>query len=120
MIKFNGLNGAIKKLWTDTVTIKSTKAVKKGAVTSSETVTIADAVPAKLILKSTKASQQGFYGTDDYDAELLIDVGIDVPAGSTVEVTDTNGKVTKYKRSSKGYSGYQTHQEIALVRVEKA
>ena len=48
MIKFNGLNGAIKKLWTDTVTIKSTKAVKKGAVTSSETVTIADAVPAKL------------------------------------------------------------------------
>ena len=120
MIKFNGLNGAIKKLWTDKVTITATQAVKVGHITSNQPVTLVKDEPAKVILKSQSASQEGFYGTDDYDAELLIDVGIDVPAGSTVEVTDVNGKVTKYKRSSKGYSGYQSHQEIALVREEKA
>ena len=120
MIKFDKLNPAIKKLWTDTVTIKATKAVKNGAITSNQAVTVAENIPAKVILKGKQASQEGFYGTDTYDAELLIDVDIDVPAGSTVEVTDVNGKVTKYKRSSKGYSGYQSHQEIALVREEKA
>lgn len=120
MIKFNGLNGAIKKLWTDKVTITATQAVKVGHIMSSQPVTLVKDAPGKLILKSNKASGEGFYGTDDYDAELLIDIGIDVPAGSTVEVTDVNGKVTKYKRSSKGYSGYQSHQEIALVREEKA
>lgn len=120
MIKFDKLNPAIKKLWTDKVTIKTTQAVKNGAITSNQSVTLVKDEPAKLILKGTSASQEGFYGTDDYDAELLLDVGIDVPAGSTVEVTDVNGKTTKYKRSSKGYSGYQSHQEIALVRDEKA
>ncbi len=120
MIKFNGLNGAIKKLWTDKVTIKTTQAIKKGAITSNQVVTLVKDTPGKLILKSKKTSGEGFFGVDDYDAELLIDVGIDVPAGSTVEVTDVNGRTTNYKRSSKGYSGYQSHQEIALVRDEKA
>ena len=48
-------------------------------------------------------------------------MGIDV--GSTtikIYITDQNFKTTKYKRSSKGYSGYYSHQEIAMVRDEKA
>ena len=118
---FNKLKKVVPILWTDKVTIQATKkVVNEHHITTSEPVTIVTDEPAKVILKGLKASEQSFYGTDEYDATLLIRTGIDVPAGATIIVTDVNGKVTKYKRSSKGYSGYVSHQEIAMVRDEKA
>ena len=54
------------------------------------------------------------------DAKLLIRNGIDIPAGAVIYITDQNGNTVKYKRSSKGYSGYYSHQELAMVRDEKA
>lgn len=120
MTDFTKAIRAMKSLWTDKVTITATQAVKVGHITSSQPVTLVKDEPAKVILKSQSASQEGFYGTDSYDAELLIRTGLDIPAGAVITVTDQNGVVTKYKRSSKGYSGYATHQEIAMVREEKA
>lgn len=118
---FNKLKEVAPMLWTDKVTIQTTKkVVNEHHITTSEPVTVVLDEPAKVILKGLKASEQSFFGTDEYDATLLIRTGIDVPAGSTIIVTDVNGKVTKYKRSSKGYSGYVSHQEIAMTREEKA
>lgn len=118
---FNKLKEVAPMLWTDKVTIQATKkVVNEHHITTSEPVTVVSDEPAKVILKGLKASEQSFYGTDEYDATLLIRTGIDVPAGSTIIVTDVNGNVTKYKRSSKGYSGYVSHQEIAMTRDEKA
>ncbi|QHJ85683.1 MAG: hypothetical protein [Caudoviricetes sp.] len=118
---FNKLKEVAPMLWTDKVTIQTTKKViNEHHITTSEPVTVVLDEPAKVILKGLKASEQSFFGTDEYDATLLIRTGIDVPAGSTIIVTDVNGKVTKYKRSSKGYSGYVSHQEIAMTRDEKA
>lgn len=118
---FNKLKDIAPKLWTDKVTIKgSKKVVNEHHLTTSEPVTVVSDEPAKVILKGLKASEQSFFGTDEYDATLLIRTGIDIPAGATIEVTDFNGKVTKYKRSSKGYSGYVSHQEVAMTRDEKA
>ena len=118
---FNKLKEVVPILWTDKVNIQATKkVVNEHHITNSEPVTIVTDEPAKVILKGLKASEQSFYGTDEYDATLLIRTGIDVPAGATIIVTDVNGKVTKYKRSSKGYSGYASHQEIAMTRDEKA
>ncbi|QHJ81945.1 MAG: hypothetical protein [Caudoviricetes sp.] len=118
---FNKLKDIAPMLWTEKVTIQTTKkVVNEHHITTSEPVTIVINEPAKVILKGLKASEQSFYGTDEYDATLLIRTGIDVPAGATIIVTDINGKVTKYKRSSKGYSGYVSHQEIAMTRDEKA
>lgn len=118
---FNRLKDIAPMLWTDKVTIQATKKiVNEHHITTSEPVTVVKDEPAKVILKGLKASEQSFYGTDEYDATLLIRTGIDVPAGATITVTDVNGKVTKYKRSSKGYSGYVSHQEIAMTRDEKA
>ena len=118
---FNKLKEVAPKIWTDKVTIQATKkVVNEHHITTSEPVTVVKDEPAKVILKGLKASEQSFYGTDEYDAMLLIRTGIDVPAGATITVTDVNGKVTKYKRSSKGYSGYVSHQEIAMTRDEKA
>ena len=118
---FNKLKEVAPMLWTDKVTIQATKkVVNEHHITTSESVTVVKDESAKVILKGLKASEQSFYGTDEYDATLLIRTGIDVPAGATIIVTDINGKVTKYKRSSKGYSGYVSHQEIAMTRDEKA
>ena len=118
---FNKLKEVAPILWTDKVTIKATKkVVNEHHITTSEPVTVVKDEPAKVIQKGLKASEQSFFGTDEYDATLLLRTGIDVPAGATIIVTDVNGKVTKYKRSSKGYSGYVSHQEIAMTRDEKA
>lgn len=118
---FNKLKEVAPILWTDKVTIQATnKVVNEHHITTSEPVTVISDEPAKVILKGLKASEQSFFDTDEYDATLLLSTGIDVPAGATIIVTDVNGKVTKYKRSSKGYSGYVSHQEIAMTRDEKA
>ena len=118
---FSKLKEVAPILWTDKVTIQTTKkVVNEHHITTSEPVTVVSDEPAKVILKGLKASEQSFFGTDEYDATLLLRTGIDVPAGATIIVTDVNGKVTKYKRSSKGYSGYVSHQEIAMTRDEKS
>ena len=118
---FSKLKEVAPILWTDKVTIQTTKkVVNEHHITTSEPVTVVSDEPAKVILKGLKASEQSFFGTDEYDATLLLSTGIDVPAGATIIVTDVNGKMTKYKRSSKGYSGYVSHQEIAMTRDEKA
>ena len=118
---FNKLKEVAPMLWNDKVIIQTTKkVVNEHHITTSEPVTVVSDEPAKVILKGLKASEQSFYGTDEYDATLLIRTGIDVPSGATIIVTDVNGNVTKYKRSSKGYSGYVSHQEIAMTRDEKA
>ncbi len=118
---FNKLKEVAPMLWTDKVTIQTTKKViNEHHITTSEPVTVVSDEPAKVILKGLKASEQSFFGSDEYDATLLLRTGIDVPAGATITVTDVNGQTTKYKRSSKGYSGYVSHQEIAMTRDEKA
>ena len=118
---FNKLKEVAPMLWNDKVIIQTTKkVVNEHHITTSEPVTVVSDEPAKVILKGLKASEQSFYGTDEYDATLLIRTGIDVPSGATITVTDVNGQTTKYKRSSKGYSGYVSHQEIAMTRNEKA
>ncbi|CCI81992.1 hypothetical protein [Lactobacillus hominis] len=120
MSYFNKLRRAIPLLWTDRVTIIGTKPVKHGAITNNEAVTLIKDEPCKIILKNQKAGTQSFYGADEYDAKMIIRNGINIPAGVSVVVTDQNGQVTKYKRASKGYTGYYSHQEVALTREEKA
>lgn len=120
MSLFDGLKHAAPILWTDKATIIGTTPVKKGAITNNELVTLIEDEPCKVVLKSQKAGTQSFYGTDSYDAMLIIRNGIEIPAGSVITITDQNGNSTKYKRASKGYTGYYSHQEIAMVRDEKA
>ncbi|WEV40356.1 hypothetical protein [Lactobacillus sp. ESL0681] len=120
MTMFDNLTRAAPLLWHDKATITGKRAIKHGAITDSETVTIVSNEPCKVVLKTQKASAQSFFGTDEYDAELLIRTGIDIPAGARIAVTDMNGKVVKYKYASKGYTGYASHQELAMVRDEKA
>lgn len=120
MSYFNGLKNVIDKLWTDKATVIGTKPVKHGHITNNEQVVIASDELCRVILKGQSASDQSFYGTDQYDAKLLIRNGISIPAGSIINVTDQNGNTVKYKLSGKGYTGYYSHQELVMKRDEKA
>lgn len=120
MSLFEGLKQSVPRLWTDKATITGTKAVVKNHITNNVAVTIVEDEPCKVILKSQSAGTQTIFGTDQYDAKLLIRNGINIPAGAVILVTDQNGNATKYKRASKGYTGYYSHQELAMIRDEKA
>ena len=120
MNQFEGLKRAVSLLWMDKAKITGTKKVTKNHITNSIETTIVEDEPCKVVLKGQSASTQTIFGTDEADAKLLIRNGIDIPAGAVIYITDQNFKTTKYKRSSKGYSGYYSHQEIAMVRDEKA
>ncbi|WP_282801223.1 hypothetical protein [Secundilactobacillus kimchicus] len=111
----------LSKLWFDKATIYGVQEVtdEDGFTDTQDVVVVADE-PCKVVLKGLKASEQSFFGTDNYDAKLLIRVGINIPAGAKITIRDANGRTTQYKRASKGYSGYLSHQEVAMVRDEKA
>lgn len=117
---FKRMGKSLTKLWFDKVTIIGVRDSDDGVFTDGKPVTIVEDEPAKVVLKGLKASEQTFFGTDTYDAKLLIRTGIEIPAGAEMVVTDVNGQVTTYKRASKGYAGYVSHQEVAMVRDEKA
>ena len=120
MSEFEGLKKVVSLLWTDKAKITGTKKVIKNNITNSVETTIVENEPCKVVLKGQSASTQTIFGTDEADAKLLIRNGIDIPAGAVIYITDQNGNTVKYKRSSKGYSGYYSHQELAMVRDEKA
>lgn len=117
---FNKMKGVLPKLYFDKVTITGTAPTTNGDFDDETPVTIVENYPAKVVLNTLKTSNQTEFGTDEYDAKLLLDPSIQVPAGSKIVVTDVNGVVTKYKQTSKGYRGYISHQEIAMLRDERA
>ena len=111
----------LSKLWFDKATIDGVQEVTdEDGFADTKDVAIVENEPCKVVLKGLKASEQSFFGTDNYDAKLLIRVGLDIPAGAKITIADANGRITNYKRASKGYSGYLSHQEVAMVRDEKA
>lgn len=117
---FDPLKNSVGLLWKDKATILGTKKVKHGAITDTEDVTIVENEPCKVVLNGQSAGNQSFFGSDKYDAKLLIRNGIVIPAGADIYITDQNGNTTAYKRASKGYTGYYSHQELAMVHDEKA
>lgn len=117
---FKKMGKILPKLWNDKVTIIGVKRTKNGIFSDEKDVIIVKNYPAKVVLGGQKTSEQSFFGTDQFDAKLLIDNSVYIPAGADIEVTDVNGKITKYKRTSKGYQGYVSHQEVSMIRDEKA
>nr|WP_237756474.1 hypothetical protein [Lactiplantibacillus herbarum] len=110
----------LPRLWHDRVTIVGVREVVDGPFTTTADVNVCVDRPGKVVLGSLKASEQTLFGTDTYDAKLIIDSAIKIAAGDLITVTDVNGNVTRYRRASKGYTGYVSHQEVAMVRDEKA
>ncbi|KRM54618.1 hypothetical protein [Lacticaseibacillus sharpeae] len=84
-----------------------------------EPVAIVTDYPARVIKGGLSSKEQREFLPDQYDAILVIDTGIEIPAGCTIDATNINGVVTHYKRATRGY-GYLSHQEVAMVLDTKA
>ena len=118
---FEPLRDALQRLWSDTATVKTNESYKdEHNITQSRTVVLFSDEPCKVILTRQDDSGSGVHGVDTYDVKILIRTGLDIPAGATVEVTYQNGIKTVYRRASKGYSGYRSHQVFKLKRDEVA
>ncbi|WP_127849718.1 hypothetical protein [Lacticaseibacillus hulanensis] len=103
-----------------TVTISTRKPVKTGAVTGvGDPVAIVTDYPARVIKGSLASKTQAEFLPDEYDAVLVIDTGITIPTGCTIDATGPDGSVTHYKRATRGYAGYVSHQEVAMVLSAK-
>lgn len=59
------------------------------------------------------------YSVDQFSAVIMLENDIAVPAGAIFEVTDVNGSKRTYRSASKGYTAYQTHQEVAVEYVQQ-
>ena len=118
---FEPLRNAIRELWSDTATVTTSETYKDAHnITQSRPVILFENEPCKVLLNKQDDSGSGVHGVDTYDVKILIRTGLDIPAGATVEVTDQNGIKTVYRRASKGYSGYRSHQVFKLKRDEVA
>lgn len=74
---------------------------------------------AKVVKGGLSSKNQREFLPDQYDAILIIDNGIEIPAGCSI-IANIGGVVTHYKRATRGYTGYLSHQEVAMVLDEKA
>ena len=64
---------------------------------------------------STVSTDEG-KGTADYAISLYCAPELDVPVGSRITVTDPNGNIRKYRRTSESFNSYRTHQEMLIIR----
>ena len=117
---FLNMTPVLQLMYRDRVTITGGKTVNRNGATETRDVIIVRDEPAKLSLGGQKASESGMFGTDAYDAKLYLNIGVEIPAGAIIDVTDVNGHTTRYKRASAGYTAFASHQEVAMVRDEKA
>ncbi len=120
--EFRQMSAAASLLYRDKATIYSVLPFKTDRGTINQLVAIKDGIniPCKLSRSNQRASKSGLFGTDEYDAKIYMANGIHVPAGAVIDVTDANDNVVRYKRSSASYASYLSHQEITIVRDEKA
>lgn len=117
---FKKMGKALSRLYRDRVTIYGGKPVERNGATEIQDVVIISNYACKISLAKQQASDDGTFGTDSYDAKLFLDNDVKIPAGAILDVTDVNGNTTRYKRSSASYTAYASHQEVTMVRDEKA
>ncbi len=110
---------AIETTYTDTCTVSAFGKATEHGMTRNKPAVLYEGTPCALSQKTNRYTKQ----TDTvnhiiYDAKLFIAPELEIPAGC--EVT-----VTRYKRVFKYVSAgepfvYATHQEIMLLRKDKA
>lgn len=120
-VMFQQMSDELQKLYRDKATIYrvETKKTDRGIVSKPKAT--AENCPCKLSISSPKTSEpNGIYGTDAIDAMLYLDKSVTIPAGAKIDVTLSDGSILHFKNASKGYQEYQSHQEVALTKDDKA
>jgi len=88
-------------------------------IVSPEPVPIHENIPCKLSKKTITATEGGeVANTIKYEPVLFISPNIEIKAGSKIVITQ-HGVTRQFKRSGEPFV-YNTHQEIALRRIDTA
>lgn len=120
-VMFQQMSDELQKLYRDKATIYGVETKKTDRGIVSKPKATAENCPCKISISSPKASEpNGIYGTDAIDAMLYLDKSVTIPAGAKIDVTLSDGSVLHFKNASKGYQEYQSHQEVALTKDDKA
>jgi hypothetical protein len=102
------------------VTINTMETSTKGPFTNhDQPQVIVTGYPARVVKGGLTSQQQQEFLPDTYDAVLIIDTGISIPSGCTIDAVGLDGAITHYKRATRGYAGYYSHQEVAMVLDSK-
>ncbi len=110
---------AIENTYTDTCTVTSFIKVTENGMTKNKPAILYEGTPCALSQKTNRYTKQ----TDTvnhivYDAKLFIAPELDIPAGCEITVTRYE-RVFKYVSTGEPFV-YATHQEIMLLRKDKA
>lgn len=111
-----------EKHYDSKMTVKKNQQVKEGTITKSKWVAVNDLkdIPCRISKKQITPVSEGEFAGISYLISLYCDPLLEIEPGSRISITDLYGVVREYKRSSEGFSSYRTHQEISIVRDDKA
>ena len=109
-----------EKQYDSKVTIQMNEPVKVGSITKQKWVNKVLDQPCRISQKQLTVASGGDIAGLSYVTTLHCDPNVEIPAGCRLKVTDIHGNVRDYKRSSEGFSSYRTHQEVVVLREEKA
>ncbi|MGM7316045.1 hypothetical protein ABRY77_10630 [Enterococcus casseliflavus] len=109
-----------EKQYDCTMTVSVNKPEKVGSVTKQKWTVVISDKPCRISQKQVSPVSDANVAEVTYNTMLYCDPVLVIPAGSRISITDTHGKSRDYKRSSEGFSSYNTHQEIVIVREVQA
>ena len=118
MVNISEYTAAIKSLWVDkcTVTVKTSTKNSIGRNIQTDTTLFADE-PCRLSFSNVTVTDESSHAAQRVQSTvLLIDKGLEIPAGSFITVTH-EGVTSLYTRSGVP-AVYSVHQEIPLELKE--
>lgn len=109
-----------EKRYDSTMTVKIWEDVEDGPFTKGDWVNVVENEPCRISKKQLNPTSSEDVAGMSYILALYCAPEIEVKAGSRILITNRYGEVREYKRSSEGFDSYATHQEIIIMREEKA
>lgn len=115
-----GFKQAFERFYDSRLSVQVNQTVKEGNVTKQKWVTVLTDIPCRISKKSHQRVSGDTKPLVGYQLYLYCSPEHEIPAGSRLSVKDTHGTVREYKRSSEGFTSYNSHQEILLSREDIA
>lgn len=117
---FARMGGQLAKLYRDRAIVWTVEQVRSDRGLRNQEVLLFEDIPCKLSLNRQVEAGEGVYARERYDAKIFLSSDYQIPTGAVVEVLTATGRSYRFKRASDSYGGYLSHQEVTLVREEKA
>lgn len=109
-----------EKHYDSLLTIYELRPIPNNPFEKDEWVEVATDIACRIKQKQLNATSKDDIASFDYTNVLYCSPEFEIKAGSKLVVTDIHNHIKTYKRTSDPFNSYRTHQEIIVVRSEKA